>query len=175
MSTSGPFPMVRARRPWAGVATVVTAVAVGLAPADAGQPASCRVLQPAELESVLGGKATPFSNAGAGQADFCSGQVGARKVLIRVAERTRPDGTLERRGIEMARKQGIQVDVKTEGDLTCSTLVPPAALSQMGFNTTCSIVRGSRVVAVEVTAPSRKEMAPMDAVRRLVEKAAARL
>jgi hypothetical protein len=45
----------------------------------------------------------------------------------------------------------------------------------MGFNTTCSIFRGGRVVAVEVTARSRDEMASMQVVRGLVEKAWSRL
>jgi hypothetical protein len=161
---------------WAGLAAIVLVTAAGLVPVGAGQGGACRLLQPSELESALGGKAAGFAPASLGPADACTGQVGTRRVLIRVAERHGdPGGAMERQGIEAARKQGIQVDVKREGDLTCSTMVPPAALARMGFNTTCSIFRGGRVVAVEVTAPTQKEMATMDAVRALVEKAVARL
>jgi len=58
--------------------------------------------------------------------------------------------------------------------MTCSTLVPPPALAEMGFNTTCSILRAGSVVAVEVTAPSQKEMASMEVVGQLVQKAITR-
>jgi len=148
-----------------------------LTSAHAGQAsASCRLLQPAELESALGGTAARFSGSTVGNADMCSVQIGKLKVLIRVGMRQRDDGgATERKGIEMLRKMGVQVEVETEGDLTCSTAIPPASLSQYGFNTTCSIVRAERVVAVEVTAPSREEMASMDAVRKLVKKAVTRL
>lgn len=176
MAASRAFPRVHPRLAWAAGATVAVAVAVGLVPADAGQPGSCRLLQPAELESALGGKATGLQSANLGPADACTGQVGTRTVLVRVAER-RGDrgGAMERQGIEWARQQGFEIDVKTDGDVTCSTFAPPAGKAQMGFNTTCSIFRGGRVVAVEVTARSRQEMASMSAVRGLVEKAWSRL
>jgi hypothetical protein len=143
--------------------------------AGAGQaPASCNLLQPAEIEAALGAKPVQFSAVSQGEADLCSGQVGKLKVVIRVARR-QGDGTAERQGIDAARRMGAQVDVKTEGDLTCSTVIPPASLAHLGFNTTCSILRAGRVVAVEVTAPSQQEMASMDTVRGLVQKAVARL
>lgn len=175
MFASGPFPRVRSRAAWAAGAAVAVAAAVGPVPADAGQPGSCRLLQPAELESALGGKAAALKSANPGPADACTGQVGTRTVLVRVAERRGDRGAMERQGIEWARQQGFEVDVKTDGDVTCSTFAPPAAKAQMGFNTTCSIFRGGRVVAVEVTARSRQEMASMPAVRGLVEKAWSRL
>jgi hypothetical protein len=176
MSVSELLSRICARRARSGLAAAAVVMAAGLGPAGAGQPASCRLLQPAELESALGGKTAGLQRANLGPADACTGQVGTRTVLIRVAERRGDrEGAVERQGIEVARKQGIQVDVKTEGDLTCSTMVPPASLAQMGFNTTCSIFRGGRVVAVEVTARSRDEMASMQVVRGLVEKAWSRL
>jgi hypothetical protein len=96
--------------------------------------------------------------------------------MIRVAQRKRNDGgALERAGIEKLRKAGWRIEVKTEGDLTCSTAIPPASSARIGFNTTCSVLRAGKVVAVEVGAPSEKEMASIDATRRLVQKAVARL
>jgi hypothetical protein len=106
---------------------------------------------------------------------MCVGQVGRFKVLIRVARRQDNTGETERQGIETLRKMGVRVEVKTDGDLTCSTMVPPASLAHLGFNTTCSILRAGRVIAVEVTAPSEKEMVSIDVVRNLVQKATARV
>ncbi len=137
-------------------------------------PEGCKLLQPADLESALGGKAGKFVNSGDGA--MCYGQVGSLKVMIRTGERKGDfAGEKEKKGIELARSRGVRMEVKTEGDLTCSTAIPPASLAKIGFNTTCSILRGGRVVAVEVTAPSEKEMASMDVVRKLVKKAFERL
>jgi hypothetical protein len=137
---------------------------------------ACKLLPASELESTLGGKAGKFSGSSVGDTHFCNGQVGSFKVLIRIAKRQGASGgATERKGIEILRAKGWKIEVKTEGDLTCSTAIPPASSAQTGVNTTCSILRAGKVVAVEVTAPSQKEMASMDAVRKLVEKAVARL
>jgi len=88
-------------------------------------------------------------------------------------EYTPPRSTLHSQNVPCAK--GWKIEVKTEGDLTCSTATPPASPAQTGVNTTCSILRAGKVVAVEVTAPSQKEMASMDAARKLVEKAVTRL
>ena len=138
-------------------------------------PVACTLLQPAELASALGGKAGELSGTSTGSAEICNGQVGQLKIMIRTAKRQREDGgAVERKGIEVARKMGMLVEGKIDGDMTCSTLVPPPALAEMGFNTTCSILRAGSVVAVEVTAPSQKEMASMEVVGQLVQKAITR-
>jgi len=96
--------------------------------------------------------------------------------MIRVAQRKRNDGgALEKAGVEKLRKAGWRIEVKTEGDLTCSIVIPPASSARIGFNTTCSVLRAGKVVAVEVGAPSEKEMASMEATRKLAQKAVARL
>jgi hypothetical protein len=69
---------------------------------------------------------------------------------------------------------GGQVDVKTFGSITCSTLIPPKNLEQYGFNTTCSVVKGEQVAAVEVTTQSRQDMVPIEKLRPLAEKMAGR-
>jgi hypothetical protein len=126
------------------------------------------------MESALGGKAGTFGNQGV--PNICAGQVGSLKVLVRTAERKGDAaGEKENKGVEMARAAGFQIEVKREGDLTCSTAVPPASLAKSGFTTTCSILRAGRVVAVDVAAPSQQEMASMEAVRKLVQKAVDRL
>src|SRR5262245_42444684 len=137
---------------------------------------ACKLLQATELESALGGKAANLSGHSVGNTEICSGQVGSLKVLIRIAKRQGDyGGFTARKGVEILRSKGWQIDVKTEGDLTCSTAIPPASSAQTGFNTTCSILRDGRVVAVEVGAPSQKEMASMDVVRKLIQKAVTRL
>ncbi|MER3446645.1 MAG: hypothetical protein C4291_07270 [Candidatus Dadabacteria bacterium] len=148
---------------------------VSLTFVQAQQPsAACKLLQPAELESALGGKAGKFADLGDGS--MCYEQIGSLKVLIRTGKRQGDeDGVREWRAIELARAQGFQIEVKTDGELTCSTYIPPASKSQVGFNTTCSILHAGRVIAVEVTAPSQKEMASMDVVRKLAQKVFTRL
>src|SRR5262249_33969831 len=122
------------------------------------------------------GKAAKFSGRSLGDLHFCNGEVGSLKVMIRIAKRQGDSGgAAERKGAEMLRAQGWKIEVKTEGDLTCSTAIPPASPAKTFFNTTCSILRAERVVAVEVSAPSEKEMASMDAVRKLAQKAVTRL
>src|SRR5262249_52781857 len=97
---------------------------------------------------------------------------GSLKVLIRIAKRQGASGGVnERKGIEILRAKGWKIEVKTEGDLTCSTAIPPASPAQTGVNTTCSILRAGKVVAVEVTAPSQKKRDTREAVRRVVDKA----
>jgi hypothetical protein len=174
MYSTGFLPKLRGRSFWIKCWSLLF-VLVPLIPAQAQQPpTACKLLQPAELESALGGKAGKFADLGDGS--MCNGQIGSLKVLIRTAQRQGDEGgAKERKGIELARSLGFQVEVKRDGELTCSTAIPPASKSQMGFNTTCSILHAGRVVAVEVRAPSQKEMASMDVVRKLVQKAFTRL
>lgn len=141
-----------------------------------GSSAACKLLQPSEIESAVGGKATEFSGSAVGETSICAGRVGTFRVMIRIAQRKRNDGgALEKAGVEKLRKAGWRIEVKTEGDLTCSTAIPPASSAQIGFNTTCSALRAGKVVAVEVTASSEKGMASMEATRGLAQKAVARL
>jgi hypothetical protein len=174
MYSTGFLPKLRGRSFWIKCWSLLF-VLVPLIPAQAQQPpVACKLLQPAELESALGGKAGKFADLGDGS--MCNGQIGSLKVLIRTAQRQGDEGgAKEGKGIELARSLGFQIEVKRDGELTCSTAIPPASKSQMGFNTTCSILHAGRVVAVEVQAPSQKEMASMDVVRKLVQKAFTRL
>ena len=71
--------------------------------------------------------------------------------------------------------EGGKVEVKTFGQVTCSTMVPPPNLAQYGYNTTCSVLKGETVVAIEVTAKSQKDMVPMEKLRPVAEKMATRI
>jgi hypothetical protein len=154
---------------------VLGLLCVTLAPAVWAADDACALLPAAELEAALGGKAAGFAAmASAADASICRGQVGKYGVMIRAAAASGNGGEAERQGLEMVRKMGAQVEVTTEGELTCMTMVAPAALAQLGNNTTCSISRAGRVVAVEVTSPSAADMAAVATVRALVESAAGR-
>lgn len=69
---------------------------------------------------------------------------------------------------------GAQVDVKTFGPITCSTMVPPASLAEHGFNTTCTVSKANAVAGIEVTAKTQKDRVSIDKLRPLAEKMASR-
>jgi hypothetical protein len=54
-------------------------------------------------------------------------------------------------------------------------MIPAKSMEAYGFNTTCSVLKGGQVGAVEVTAKSRKDMVPIERLRPLAEKIAGRL
>jgi hypothetical protein len=154
---------------------VVSGIWLGAAGWAQAQKNPCELLTAAELEAALGGKAA-LSGSNVGAAQICSGVVGSKKVMIRVGQRAAGEGgEKERKGIEKAKEMGIQVQVETEGDLTCSTMIPPETMQQMGYNTTCTILRSGVVVGVEVTATTRKDMASTQSVKGLVQKARSRM
>jgi hypothetical protein len=157
---------------WAGA---VVAGGPGAArAAEAGK--ACALLTPSELEAVLGAKVSLSGGgvpAGLG-VDLCTGRTPTATVLLRVAKGSGGSGGAEAAGIEMARKMGAQVDVKTFGAITCSTMVPPASLAEHGFNTTCAVNKAGAVAAIEVTARSQKDMIPIERLRPLAEKMAGR-
>ncbi len=104
------------------------------------------------------------------------GSTPTARVLLRAATRKAGKGVnAEAAGIKMAEKMGAKVDVKTYGPITCSTVIPPKSLEEHGFNTTCSVLKGMQVGAVEVTAKDRKDMVPIDKLRPPAEKIGGRL
>jgi hypothetical protein len=140
-----------------------------LASADVAVKA-CSLLTPAEIEAALGSKLSNFTESG----PFCNAKGANRAVMLRIARKTGEDGA-EAKGIEMMKKMGVQVDVKTFGAITCSTLLPPSSLAaQVGFNTTCSITKGDTVAAIEVTTSAQQDMVPIEKLRPLAEKMAER-
>src|SRR5260370_29675708 len=111
-----------------------------------------------------------------GGAELCMGQTPTASVMLRLAKRSdQGQGKgKEAAGIEMAKKMGAQVEVKTDGPITCSTMIPPKGLEQYGFNTTCSVLKNGQVAAIEVTAKSQKDMVAMDSLHKIAEKMAGR-
>lgn len=156
----------------AGARATVCAFAVALllpSPVRAADP--CALLTPAEIAAVTGAPVSAMKPSGPG---MCAGTAPGFDVLLRLAERRESGTEMEDAGMAAIRKMGGQVDVRTFGTMTCSTLVPPPSLLSMGFNTTCSLRRNGWVAAVEVTAKTRQSQIPIEKLRPLAEKMASR-
>ncbi len=159
----------------------IPVVALALVSAVLTQPAraqskACALVTAAELQSVLGAAVsgmTPSSMPG-GSAELCTGQASSYRIMLRLAKRSDPSGDKEAKGLAMAKQMGAQVEVKKFGDVTCSTFAPPATMQQAGYNTTCSVLKNGQVGAIEITAQSQSSMIPIDKLRPLAEKIAAR-
>jgi hypothetical protein len=167
---------------WMTVAVCAGAFAASvLAPVGAADGnKACGLLTPSELQTVLGNTVSLSggSGMGVGRAELCTGQTSTATVMLRLVtgldpERDRSGGT-EKKGVEMVKQMGIQVDVKTFGPITCSTMVPPANLAQYGFNTTCMVSKPTAVAGVEVTAKSQQDMVSIERLHPLAEKMANR-
>ena len=160
-------------------------------PAHAQEPSvvACKLLQPAEIESALGGKAvTKFSGFTVNEQgiamDNCSieiarpGMAGRLTVDILIVKNHPMDGGdfIRMRNAAAARQgqwkvKGAQFEEKTVGNAICTMSGRP----NVPAHSVCSIPRARGYVEVDVKAPSQKEMASMDAVRTLVQKAYTRL
>lgn len=122
----------------------------------------------------MSGAAAPVLKPRAlGTADACVGQTGTISVVLRLAKRSGNPGA-EAAGIETLKKMGAQVQIKTDGSITCSTTIPPRSLEQYGFNTTCSVLKNGQVAAIEVTAKSQKDLVSMDSLRAVAERMSTR-
>jgi hypothetical protein len=114
-----------------------------------------------------------------GTTQICTGATPKARVLLRLAQRSADDGAksngeTERKGIEIMKKMGAQVDVRTFGPVTCSTITPPASMQESGFNTTCSYSKKTGVAAIEITAKTQEDAVPIEKLRPLAEKMADR-
>ena len=167
-------PHVRARsRLFVGaLAGAALGALVAAAPA-AGANKACDLLTGSELETALGTKVA-LRGSGAPGVEMCMGQVPTARVLLRLAAGPAGDGSKERAGLDMARKMGAEVEVKTFGPITCSTMLPPPSLAEHGFTTACTVRKANAVAGVEVTAKTRKGMVSIEKLRPLAELMASR-
>jgi len=174
----------RLHRTMTGLAALAVLV---VTPAHAQQPSSaCKLLQLVEIESALGGKAsTKLSGSVQSVPDMVldecfvemPGQDGIRRVSIRIVTnlpidggegiRARNGGTARETQWKVA---GARLEEKTVGNAICILAGRPNVVG----HSTCSIPRGNGYVEVDVAA-SVRELASMDAVRALVQKAVTRL
>lgn len=137
---------------------------------------ACSLLTSAEIQAATGLKVSSWKalpQTAQTDAALCNGDAGTATVLLRTATRTGASDR-ESKGIAIAKQMGAQVDVKTFGPVTCSSVIPPKSLEQYGFNTTCSVQKGSRIAAIEVTAKARNDMVSIDKLRPLAEKMTSR-
>jgi len=175
-------------RPWTLTAIAVLAFTV-VTPLHA--QTACKLLQPAELESVLsewasGGKAKNFSgsaeNSGGISTDVCSSEIvrpnGNLAVTVVVVKNYPMDGgdAIRIRNAALAREgqwkvNGARLEQKTVGAAMCTLYGRPSVPA----HAVCAIPRGKGYVEVNVRAPTLKEIASMDAVGTLVQKANSRL
>jgi hypothetical protein len=176
-----------AHRSITGLSTVVLAAITPLA----AQPASssCRLLQIAELEAAIGGKASkqPSGSAqavpGMGNVDTCSAvlegpnRTNVHPVVITIMTNLPMDGTeaVVGRNTGTAREQqwkvaGAKLEQRTVGKAICIMTGRPSVAS----HTICTIPRGKGYVEVDVTSDV-KELASIDTVAALVQKAVGRL
>ena len=159
--------------PWTAM-LLAAAVLSGFCARAAAQTTACSLATADELRAALGANVTGLANQGApASATLCAGQTPTASILLRLATRSGPPGA-EAAGLEAVKKMGAQVEVKTDGPITCSTMIPPKSLEQYGFNTTCSVVKNGRVAAVEVTAKTQKDMVSIERLRTVAEKMAGR-
>jgi hypothetical protein len=145
-------------------------------PASAADNKACKLLTVAELEPVAGGKPSAFtSTLATPDAQICTATAPNGTVMLRWATKKPHATDYAAKGIEMAKKMGVIVEVKTFGPITCSTFIPPKGKEAAGFNTTCSVDQGGVVAAVEITAKNQKDMVSIDKLRPLAEKIATRM
>jgi hypothetical protein len=166
------------------------AALVLLAPVPAHAQVSCRLLQPAELESALkewaaGGKATKFSGAtdnSSGIAfDACHSEIvrpgqGNLQITVVVVKNLPMSGgdAIRTRNMALAREgqwkvKGALFEEKTVGKAICTFSARPGVAA----HSVCAIPGASGYL--ELIAPSQKELPSMDAVATLVQKANSRL
>ena len=176
-------PMRYLHRAMTGFAVLVFLVTTS---AHAQQPSdeACKLLQPAEIESALGGKNLKFSgvtnNVQGMTQNVCivdikkPGQTGALVITIHIATNLPYDGDYGiRASIKGAAREGqwkvkgAQFEEKTVGNAMCTMSGRP----NVPVHTVCSIPRGKGYVQVDMQARTLKELASMDAVGALVQKA----
>jgi hypothetical protein len=144
------------------------------------QNKACALATPGELTAALGATVSNLKPQDMpGTTQICLGSTFNAKVLLRVAQKSsdesaKSNGETERKGMEIMKKMGAQVEVKAFGPVTCSTITPPATMPESGYNTTCSYSKKTSVAAIEITAKTQKDAVPIDKLRPLAEKMADR-
>lgn len=171
----------RARCGWLVAAIWGVTLGAGLNGVDAADAnKACGLLTSSELEGVLGGNVTMNGSdpMHGGKTQICTGQAQTTSVMLRLVTGLDPgrdrSGNKEKAGIELFKKMGANVDVKTFGPITCSTIEPPVEQMQKGINTTCTVTKNTAIAGIEVTAKSQKDMVSIDRLRPLAEKMAGR-
>jgi hypothetical protein len=138
-----------------------------------GEGKACALATPAELETVLGAKATLVPGT-MGAADICSAKAGASAVVIRLIKRAGdpPSEKTAHAGVEAVKKMGATVETKTFGPIFCMAITPSAQMAAYGYTTTCTVSKHPMYAVIEVK--TEKQGMPMDKVRPIAEKMSSR-
>lgn len=129
---------------------------------------ACKLLTAAELEPVVGSKLFAFQGSAYKTGDMCTASSTTVTVMLRLAGKEQAEAAAK--SMDMLRKMGARVNVKTFGLITCSTVTPPKHMQQYGFKTTCSVSKAAEVAAVEVRAKNQKGMVSIEELHPLADK-----
>ncbi len=166
-----------------------------LAQASPASEKACALLQPSEIEAVLGAKldrplagmAVPVKKNAAhppGETLWtCEGSAGTRDVTVVFgAEPATPEGQAQlqirlKAPQERLRTMGYTIKESTLGATTCWTMTPPTAHGDepVAFGTTCGGVKGRSFYSVSVSSTGAGDLLGVEKVKLLADKAAARL
>jgi len=135
---------------------------------------ACYLVTSGELESLLGAKITSgLTTHDSDTTHFCSGSTAKATFTLRMAKQRASSADAAAEGVKLMRQMGAQVDVKTFGPITCSTIIPPN--EKGSFNTTCSVVKNGQVGAIEIAVKKRGDMIPIEKLKPIAEKMQTRM
>ena len=159
---------------------LITALAFALLASSwqaSAQADPCKLLTPAEIESVLGVKVSGFTRGSApGGTLTCNGDAGKLMSVGMVLSVQKPGdpkipdlmGWLENQSRASAKRIGAQLDVKRFGSsILCTAIITP---KQGPYNTQCMAVKPTSMALITVLVPTQQEMVSMDKLRPLAEK-----
>ena len=129
---------------------------------------ACKLLTAAELDPVVGGKLRAFQGSSYRTGDMCAASSTIAAVMLRLGKKEPADAAAK--SMEMLRRMGARIKIKTFGPITCSTITPSKDMQQYGYKTTCSVSKVAEVAAVEVRAKNQKDMVSIDALHPLADK-----
>lgn len=186
--TNHKFPteiLVFARNSWLGLLMALIWPVAASAQQDM---KACTLLTPAELSTAVGGSVghatgifTPKNPRLGRNGDFwsCDQMVGMRKVWIffNTLPATEEGKKLQQQMQDGLRKQGYQVQAKEVSGSQCFTVLPPdsSKYTSVLVGTSCGREKGPYSVAVKVGATGPNNVASMEKVAALTEKAASRV
>jgi hypothetical protein len=144
----------------------------------AAQVDPCKLLTPAEIESVLGIKVPKFTHGSVQGSNTvtCNGDAvkGTSVGMMFAAPKpgdpkiADPLSWIESYSRDSAKAIGAQLNMQRFGSsIICTQLITP---KQGLFNTQCYAVKPPNMAAVTALVPTQQEMVPMDKLRPLAEK-----
>ena len=141
---------------------------------------ACGLLTQAEVAAVVGPvnlNAGPVTETGS----ICLAYTPEAMIVLTLKKLTGTER--DPQVIDKARKMGAQVEFKTFGPITCSSVIFPSVISSKDveqkvkdsaqinrFTTSCEVLKGNQVAQIGVTAKSAKDMVSIEKLRSLAEK-----